>query len=110
MSSIYVALFGALFGGVGLKIVEFIFISSKARYDGDVSLEAKRLDDAVLIRQELRKEVTELKVEMNDLYKKLDESRDRYYDLQQKYNDLKVQYDQLKADHDELKVVVDNKA
>lgn len=109
-NNVGVALISAIFGGAGIKLVEYFLITIRGRQEGNVTLEAKKLDDAVLIRKELRQEVGELKMEITDLYKRLDESRERYYDLLQKHNALQAQYNELKIEHDELKETVDSKA
>lgn len=103
MNDIYVALIAAGLGGFGVKLVDVLFLGKKMKVEGDVTLEGKRLDDAVLIRQELRKEVGELKLEIDDLYKKLDESRDKYYKLQDEHNGLSLRHEQLQAQHNKLK-------
>ena len=70
MSEGYVALIAALFGGAGLKIIEYVLNKSK-----------RRSDVATQIRDELRQETQQLKREVDALEAALDIWKNRYYIL-----------------------------
>lgn len=77
MSEAWIALVGTVFGGAGLKIIEFI-LGRRGRRD----------DFATAIRGELRVEIQELRHEADELRHEADELRDevdvwrkQYYSL-----------------------------
>jgi len=86
------ALLGAIFGGVGLKILERIFV-----------VKDRQLDDAAAIRQELREEIRTLRKEINEARGEIDKWRNDYYTILQKYNGLVTENEDLKRDMEYLK-------
>jgi uncharacterized coiled-coil DUF342 family protein len=74
-----IALVAAMFGGVGLKVIEKV-----------LSRSAERADVAKDIRDELREELGHLKHEIVELAERLDKWRKQYYDLLSAFNDLTV--------------------
>lgn len=64
----WLTLIGAIFGGVGLKVMDSWLSRSKVRED-----------QATQIRRELRDEVVSLRTEIQDLRKQVDTWRDKYY-------------------------------
>jgi hypothetical protein len=64
------ALFGTVFGGVGLKVIEALLGRGK-----------RREDIALSLRNELRTELIELRDDNDRLQKALDEWRTKYYRL-----------------------------
>lgn len=68
------SLLGAVFAGVGVKVVEKWLQKSKDRDD-----------TATNLRNELRSELTSLKQEMAAVEKSLDEWKAKYYDVIEKY-------------------------
>jgi uncharacterized coiled-coil DUF342 family protein len=80
LESAWIPLIGALFGGIGLKLLEHWLGRSKMR-----------LDEASKIRDELRVEITGLREESKVLEKEANEWKEKYYDLREKYTDLNTQ-------------------
>jgi uncharacterized coiled-coil DUF342 family protein len=80
LESAWIPLIGALFGGIGLKMLEYWLGRSKVK-----------LDEASKIRDELRIEITSLREENRDLETQLNEWKGKYYDLRDKYTDLNTQ-------------------
>lgn len=70
----WIALFGTLMGGVGLKVVEHWLSRSKVRDDA-----------AMQIRSELRTEIQSLKQELNNAEADLDKWRGKYYELMDQF-------------------------
>lgn len=79
MDTAWIALIGTLFGGVVLKVVENFF-----------SRGSKKIDTATAMREELRKESTNLKEELRIVEKELDAWKEKYYTLFQEYLDIKA--------------------
>ena len=76
----WIALFGTLMGGVGLKALEHWLSRGKVK-----QTEQDRL------RDELRQEITNLKSENNQLEKDVDHWRKEYYDLRDKWSELSTE-------------------
>ena len=79
MADPILALVAALFGGVGLKIVESLVNRSKAKND----LQAQ-------MRIELRRDVMSLKDELEDIENSLDQWKKKYYSLLLSFNELVI--------------------
>lgn len=79
MAEPMIALAAALFGGVGLKVVESLVNRSQAKND----LQAQ-------MRSELRKDVMSLKDELEDIENSLDQWKKKYYSLLLSFNELVV--------------------
>jgi len=86
------AIIGALFGGGALKAIERYF----ARND-------KKLDDATLIRQELRSEVQTLRDEVATMRTQIEQWQSKYYDLQSENAQLQVRYQVVTEEMDKLR-------
>lgn len=70
----WLALLGALLGGSGLKIIEYLLNRSKVR------------DDAALqMRTELRDEIKGLREELRKVEDELDKWRGKYYELMDEF-------------------------
>lgn len=80
MDTAWIALIGTLFGGAALKIVEGLFAKGTTKVDLATSL-----------REELRKESTQLKEEVRLAEHELDTWKEKYYNLYQEYIDIKQQ-------------------
>lgn len=78
MDTAWIALIGTVFGGAGLKVLENILSRGQSKDDLATSL-----------RQELRKDSTDLRVELKGLEKELDKWKERYYLLLQEYLEIK---------------------
>lgn len=70
MSEAWLALIGTLFGGAGFKVIEHVLGRSKTKVDAATSL-----------REELRKELTDIRKEADELRDELDMWRSKYYSL-----------------------------
>lgn len=79
MAEPMIALVAALFGGVGLKVVESLVNKSQAKND----LQAQ-------MRSELRKDVMSLKDELDDIENSLDQWKKKYYALLLSFNELVI--------------------
>jgi seryl-tRNA synthetase len=79
MTDPFIALVAALFGGVGLKIIESLLNRSNAKND----LQAQ-------MRSELRTDVISLKDELDEIENRLDEWKKKYYRLFFAFNELAV--------------------
>lgn len=75
----WIALAAAVFGGAGLKIIEYFLSRSRTR-----------IDIATQLRNELRQEVQSLRDELRDLETSNDKWRGRYYSLVSVLNYAKV--------------------
>lgn len=67
----WIALLGAMFGGAGLKVTEAWLGKNKVK-----------VDDARVIRDELRTDMTNLRAEVQELETERDEWREKYYSAQ----------------------------
>ena len=76
----WIALFGAIFGGAGLKITEAWLGRNKVR-----------VDDATQIRDELRLEITSQREEIKGLETEAHRWREEYYALRDKYMTLQLE-------------------
>lgn len=85
----WLPLFVAIFGGVGVKIIETA-----------VSRSGKKIDMEGEIRKELREVVAQQDRKIQELINEVDEWKDKYYQILERL----VGYDQLKAAHEELKI------
>ncbi len=79
MTDPFIALVAALFGGVGLKVIESLLNRSNAKND----LQAQ-------MRSELRTDVISLKDELDEIENRLDEWKKKYYRLFFAFNELAV--------------------
>lgn len=70
----WLALFGALMGGSGLKIIEYWLNRSKVKEDS-----------AMQMRNELREEVRSLREELRTVEDELDKWRGKYYELMDEF-------------------------
>lgn len=68
----WIAFLGAAFGGAGLKLTEAWLGRNKVK-----------IDDASLIRGELRQQATDLRVELTETEKERDSWREKYYAAQE---------------------------
>lgn len=80
-----IALIAAIFGGGGVKIVEYILNRGRVR-----------ADEATQIRQELREEAELRRAEVRRLEKELDEWKARYYELLSDFNTMKAEFEGFK--------------
>lgn len=80
----WIALFGAIFGGAGLKITESWLGKNKVR-----------VDHATQIRDELRQEINAQREEIRQLEAEVVKWREEYYSLRERY--LTLQLDLLKG-------------
>lgn len=91
LESAWIPLAGALFGGVGLKMLEHWLGRSKMK-----------IDEATKIRDELRVEITALREEIKKVELESDIWRDRYYTLREQQlatnKELVQALDHLKKD------------
>ena len=78
ISEAWLALLGALLGGSGLKIIEYLLNRSKVRDDA-----------AAQIRSELREEVRSLREELRTVEDELDKWRGKYYELMDEFMEAK---------------------
>lgn len=85
----WVPLLVAIFGGIGVKVVETA-----------LSRSGKKIDMEGEIRKELRDVVSQQDRKIQDLMDEIDEWKKRYYDQTEKL----IGYEQLKVAHDELKL------
>lgn len=85
------ALLGAIFGGAGLKIVEWVLKRGERR-------ETTRAE----LREELRNDVQHLREVLQRVEKDLDNWKVRYYNLLQAYNELKYVLLRAGVDIDEI--------
>lgn len=76
MESAYI-LAGTLFGGVGLKVIEYWLNRGK-----------EKVDLAAEIRDELREDLVRYKAEAESYKKESDTWRQKYYDLLDKKNNI----------------------
>jgi seryl-tRNA synthetase len=79
MTDPFIALAAALFGGVGLKIIESLLNKSNAKNDLQTQM-----------RSELRTDVISLKDELDEIESRLDEWKKKYYRLFFAFNELAV--------------------
>jgi len=75
----WLALFAALLGGSGLKIIEYWLNRSKTKDDS-----------ALAMRTELREEVRSLREELRTVEEQLDLWRGKYYELMEEFMKAKV--------------------
>lgn len=73
------ALLAAVFGGVGLKVIESL-----------LSRSSRRADVAKEIRDELREEATGLRDQLDSIESRLDKWKRQYYDLYVAFNEVVV--------------------
>lgn len=78
MDTAWIALIGTLFGGVVLKLIEAILARGGQKEDAATSM-----------REELRKDSTELRAEIRAVEKELDQWKEKYFLLLQDYLDIK---------------------
>lgn len=74
ISQAWLALLGAVIGGSGLKIVEYLLSRSKVREDA-----------ATQMRSELRDEIKVLREELRTVEDELDKWRGKYYELMDEF-------------------------
>jgi len=84
LTAAYPAIFSAVFGGVGIKILERM-----------LSKKSEQFNDATTIRDELRVEIEHLKEEIDVLRKQLEDSkiqndtwREKYWNLVERISNL----------------------
>lgn len=78
----YLALAGAVFGGGGLKVIEYWLTKSKSKDDS-----------AAQFRTELREEVKSLREELRKVEDDLDKWRGKYYELMDQFIKVKGELD-----------------
>lgn len=78
----YLALAGAVFGGGGLKVIEYWLTKSKSKDD-----------TAAQFRTELREEVKSLREELRKVEDDLDKWRGKYYELMDQFIKVKGELD-----------------
>jgi predicted nuclease with TOPRIM domain len=78
----YLALAGAVFGGGGLKVIEYWLTKSKVKDDSAASF-----------RTELREEVKNLREELRKVEDDLDKWRGKYYELMDQFIKVKGELD-----------------
>lgn len=96
MTETQLALLGALFGGVGLKVVGDLL--NKWLNRGK-----EQFDEAAAIRAELRTEVQKLRAEIGELRQEAERWKERYYKLLQEYLDLNSRHQIILAELEELR-------
>ena len=79
MAEPMIALIAALFGGVGLKIIETLLNKSHSKNDLQTQM-----------RSELRRDVMSLKDELEDIDNSLDRWKKKYYALILSFNELVI--------------------
>ncbi len=79
------ATFGAVAGAIGMKIVDKIF-----------RMKNRKLDEATLIRQELREQVNQLNDRITALSNELDHWKEKYFQLSEENLSLKQSILELK--------------
>lgn len=79
MTEPILALLAALFGGVGLKVIESLL--SRSTHRADIAKE---------IRDELREEAANLREQLTSIESRLDRWKRQYYDLYVAFNELVV--------------------
>jgi len=79
MTEAMVALFGAIFGGAGLKIIEQILSRNKVK-----------LDAASEFRKELREDIQALREELRRVEAELDSWREKYYQLLARFHSERI--------------------
>jgi predicted nucleic acid-binding Zn-ribbon protein len=103
LNSAVIALIGTIFGGAGLKVAEGFLNRSKNRLEK----EKFDADTASNMREELRKEVSELRGELRKVEGELDIWRGKYYDLLDQFIQVKSSLDaslrQMKAETQNLR-------
>jgi predicted nuclease with TOPRIM domain len=82
---------GAILGGLGVAI-----------YNGRNRRTEAEIVDGTALRQELWKEIENLRARIDAMQEDLDKTRQSYLELLEKHVTLKTQHDRLKFDHDEL--------
>lgn len=92
-----------VFGGIGVaffnKVIDLwqrrnqkIEEQQQAKIDGNVAIETKRIDDATLIRTELRARVSQLEISLT-------EWQTKYFDKEAAYNKLQAEFDEYRLHH-----------
>jgi len=81
--AIWAALFGTIFGGVGLRLTERFVDRKKTNLDYETSLRKELREENV----GLHDEVQDLKAETQQLRKEVDEWRIKYYNCMDQYRD-----------------------
>lgn len=91
----YIALAAAVFGGGGLKVIEYWLTKSKVKDDS-----------ASEFRKELREEVKGLREELRQVESDLDKWRGKYYELMDQFIMVKGELDaSLRAMNDDTQAV-----
>ena len=80
-----IALMAALFGGGGVKIIDYFLNRGKIK-----------ADEAAQIRKELREEAELRRSEVRRLEKELDEWKHEYYRVLEEFNTMRAEFDALK--------------
>lgn len=88
----WVPLMVAIFGGVGVKVIESL-----------ISRSGKKIDMEGEIRKELRQVVADQDDKIEELSKEVDVWKNKYYDLLKQL----IGYEELKVAHNDLKNKVD---
>lgn len=95
-----IALISTLFGGAGLKFIEYWLSRNKVK-----------VDHATQIRTELRDDLESRRAEVGRLSEELDEWRERYFDIKAEYIQVKSELDaalrQIKKGTDQARTIVD---
>lgn len=84
----WIALAGSIFGGLGLKVVEYFVSRSRMKVDAS----KVEVDAATEIREELRSEISNLRKEIDKLEDQLENWKQRYYTLLERFNEMKIKY------------------
>lgn len=74
-----ISLVAAIFGGAGLKVIEY-FLTKSVRKD----------DTATQMRKELRDEILSLREQLKRAEKELEEFREKYFNLQEEFSKLRI--------------------
>lgn len=103
MENVAVALISAVFGGFGIKVIEYLLVSRKTQLDGNVTIESKKIDDGVLMRQEYREDLKHARSELAKLYAQAEQDQKAYFELKEKYLRLQLRYNDIEKELETIK-------
>lgn len=85
-SDLIIAAISAAVAGLGVKVIDAILNRGSIK-----------VDEATLIREELRKEAKQRADELREMREELDEWKERYYKVLHKYEEVKLEMELLKV-------------
>lgn len=80
----WLALVGVLFGGIGVKLLDYRLAKSGSKVELQTQIRAELREDIV----SLRELVSALRLEVAEIESKLDDARRRYYNLLVAFNEV----------------------